>query len=120
MLNESCTLNNGQDSIGLIGASGTGMQEISCLIDRYGGGISHAIGVGGRDLNSTVGGISTLMALDALDADTMTESIVLVSKPPPKDVATRVLERIGQYRWQVQSLRHTRFHLGLNRLEIRP
>ncbi|MGI9410348.1 MAG: acyl-CoA synthetase FdrA, partial [Hyphomicrobiaceae bacterium] len=83
-------------NIGLIGASGTGMQEISCLIDRYGGGISHAIGVGGRDLNATIGGISTLMALDALIADTMTEKIVLVSKPPPKDVAARVLERIGQ------------------------
>ena len=83
-------------NIGLIGASGTGMQEISCLIDRYGGGISHAIGVGGRDLNATVGAISTLMALDALIADTTTEKIVLVSKPPPKDVAARVLERIGQ------------------------
>jgi FdrA protein len=83
-------------SIGLIGASGTGMQEISCLIDRYGGGISHAIGVGGRDLSTVVGGISTLMAFDALDADTKTERIVLVSKPPPQDVATRVLERIGQ------------------------
>ena len=82
--------------IGLIGASGTGMQEISCLIDRYGGGISHAIGVGGRDLSTEVGGISTLMAFDALDADTTTERIVLVSKPPPQDVATRVLERIGQ------------------------
>ncbi len=82
-------------SIGLIGASGTGMQEISCLIARGGGGISQAIGVGGRDLSEAVGGITTLMALDALDADSETAHIVLVSKPPSAGVAARVMERIG-------------------------
>ena len=82
--------------IGLIGASGTGTQEVSCLIAQYGGGISHAIGVGGRDLKSEVGGISTLMALDALDADPATKQIVLISKPPPTDVASRVLDRIAE------------------------
>ena len=81
--------------IGIIGASGTGTQEISCLIARYGGGISHAIGVGGRDLKTEVGGISTLMALDALATDAATAHIVLVSKPPPAEVAARVLERIA-------------------------
>jgi FdrA protein len=82
--------------VGLVGASGTGTQEVSCLIAQYGGGISHAIGVGGRDLKSEVGGISTLMALDALDADLMTKRIVLISKPPPDDVAATVLARIAQ------------------------
>jgi len=82
--------------IGLIGASGTGTQEVSCLIARYGGGISHAIGVGGRDLKTQVGGISTLMALDALDADPATKHIVLISKPPPGDVTSRVLDRISK------------------------
>jgi FdrA protein len=81
--------------IGIIGASGTGTQEVSCLIAQYGGGVSHAIGVGGRDLKSEVGGISTLMALDALDADPMTRRIVLISKPPPDDVARAVLARVG-------------------------
>ncbi|SVC54504.1 uncharacterized protein METZ01_LOCUS307358, partial [marine metagenome] len=81
--------------IGLIGASGTGTQEVSCLISQYGGGISHAIGVGGRDLKTEVGGISTLMALDALDTDPMTKKIVLISKPPPVDVASLVLDRIA-------------------------
>ena len=81
--------------IGLIGASGTGTQEVSSLISQYGGGISHAIGVGGRDLKTEVGGISTLMALDALDADPMTKKIVLISKPPPADVASLVLDRIA-------------------------
>ncbi|MEK9723923.1 MAG: transcriptional regulator, partial [Rhodospirillaceae bacterium] len=85
-------------AVGLIGASGTGTQEVSCLIDQYGGGVSHAIGVGGRDLKSEVGGISTLMALDMLDADPMTEQVVLISKPPPDDVATAVLERVAASR----------------------
>ncbi len=82
-------------NIGLIGASGTGMQEISCLIAQGGGGISQAIGVGGRDLSEAVGGITTLMALDALDADPGTTHVVLVSKPPSPQVAARVVERIG-------------------------
>ncbi len=68
--------------IGIIGASGTGIQEVSCLIARAGGGISHAIGTGGRDLRAEVGAITTLMAIDALDADAETKHVVLVSKPP--------------------------------------
>jgi succinyl-CoA synthetase alpha subunit len=82
-------------TVGLIGASGTGMQEISCLIARGGGGISQAIGVGGRDLSEAVGGITTLMALDALDADPGTAHIVLVSKPPSAGTAARIVARIG-------------------------
>jgi FdrA protein len=81
--------------IGIIGASGTGIQEVSCLIARGGRGISHAIGVGGNDLKEAVGGITTLMALDALDADPGTAHIVLISKPPAEGVAARVVERIA-------------------------
>ena len=82
--------------IGIIGASGTGIQEISCLIARAGRGVSHAIGTGGRDLQAEVGAITTLMAIDALDADAVTKHVVLVSKPPAADVARLVLERIGR------------------------
>ena len=82
--------------IGIIGASGTGIQEISCLIARSGGGVSHAIGVGGRDLKAEVGGITTLMAIDLLDADPKTDHIVLVSKPAASTVAARVAARIGE------------------------
>ncbi len=85
-------------SVGIIGASGTGIQEVSCLIDRFGGGVSHAIGVGGRDLSREVGGLSTLMAVDMLDADPATESLVLISKPPPADLAAQVLERVSASR----------------------
>ena len=68
--------------IGAIAASGTGLQELSVLIHRGGGGISHGIGVGGRDLGDDVQGLSTFMALDALEADPGTRHIVIVSKPP--------------------------------------
>lgn len=81
--------------IAIVGASGTGTQEITCLIAQGGGGVSQAIGVGGRDLKPEIGGITTLMALDALDRDPQTRHIVLVSKPPAAEVAARVIDRIA-------------------------
>lgn len=80
--------------IGVVGASGTGIQEVTCLIAQNGGGISHAIGVGGRDLKSEVGGVSTLMALDALAADAATKHIALIAKPPGADVTAKVLAKL--------------------------
>ena len=84
--------------IGIVGASGTGLQEISSLISRAGEGISHAIGVGGRDLKEAVGGVMTLAAIDALDRDAATARIILISKPPELAVASRVLQRVAQSR----------------------
>ena len=81
--------------IGIVGASGTGTQEVSCLISEAGAGISHAIGVGGRDLKKEIGGITTLMAIDAFDSDPETDHVVLISKPPHPDVARSVVERIS-------------------------
>jgi FdrA protein len=83
-------------NIGIVGASGTGIQEVTTLISNNGGGISHAIGVGGRDLKDEIGGISTLMAIDRLDADPATKQIVLISKPPGKNVLPKIMGRIGQ------------------------
>lgn len=82
--------------IGIVAASGTGLQEVSTLVARNGQGISHAIGVGGRDLKEAVGGITTLMSIDALDRDPGTEQIVLISKPPEPSVAKSVLDRVGK------------------------
>jgi succinyl-CoA synthetase alpha subunit len=78
-------------NIGLVGASGTGLQQVSSLIDRRGGGISQAIGVGSHDLHQQVGGISMLQGIEALAADPATRVIVLISKPPAADVANKVL-----------------------------
>jgi len=80
--------------IGIVSASGTGLQEVAALITRMGGGISHGIGVGGRDLDARIGALGTLAAIDALAADPATAKIVLISKPPAAEVALRVLERI--------------------------
>ncbi len=79
--------------IGVIGASGTGIQQVTSLIDQYGLGVSHAIGTGGRDLKSEVGGATMLRAIDELDADPDTSVVVLVSKPPAREVADKVLTR---------------------------
>jgi FdrA protein len=73
--------------VGLVAASGTGAQQVLCLLDHAGTGISAALGVGGRDLSAAVGGRSARAALATLDADPATELIVVVSKPPAPDVA---------------------------------
>jgi FdrA protein len=85
-------------AIGLIGASGTGLQEVSCLLAQAGTGISQAIGVGSRDLSREVGGLATLAAIDLLDDDPTTEHIVLISKPPHPQVITTLLDRVGRSR----------------------
>ncbi len=76
--------------VGVVGASGTGIQQLCCLLDDAGIGVRHALGTGSRDLSEPVGGISTLQALDALDADPGVEVIVVVSKPPDPAVAGQV------------------------------
>lgn len=78
-------------TVGLVAASGTGLQQVSCLIHRAGAGVSQAIGVGGRDLHAGVDGAMMLDALERLAADPGTAVIVLISKPPDAAVAARVL-----------------------------
>ncbi len=84
-----------QGAIGIVGASGTGLQQVACLVDRRGAGISHAIGAGGRDLSRQVGGTTTLRGLAMLAADPGTDRIVLVSKPPDEAVMRRLLDAAG-------------------------
>lgn len=78
-------------NIGVVGASGTGTQAVTAHIHNLGGGISHAIGTGGRDLKSEVGAITAHQALDALVRDEETKVIVLISKPPSPDVAASLI-----------------------------
>lgn len=82
-------------SVGVIGASGTGMQVVTCLLARSGMGISQAIGTGSRDLTSDVGGASMLQALDLLARDPATEAVVVVSKVPSPSVADAVVARLA-------------------------
>ncbi|HEY1297635.1 MAG TPA: oxidoreductase [Chloroflexota bacterium] len=82
-------------SIGVVGASGTGIQEVVSLVHQAGRGISHAIGTGSRDLHAAVGGITTLAAIALLAEDPQTETIVLVSKPSDPSVARTVLRALA-------------------------
>ncbi len=78
--------------IGVVSASGTGLQEVTSLIAKAGSGVSQAIGTGGRDLKrEEVGGITTLMAVEALKNDPDTSVIAVISKPPAPAVAERVI-----------------------------
>ena len=78
-------------AIGLVGASGTGLQHITARIHQLGGGITQALGTGGRDLSAAVGGIAARQALDLLARDPETRVIVIVSKPPAPAVAEEIL-----------------------------
>ncbi|WP_140920907.1 acyl-CoA synthetase FdrA [Limnobaculum xujianqingii] len=80
-------------AIGVVAASGTGLQEVSCRIDQLGAGISQALGTGGHDLHEEIGGISMLFGVDALANDPETQVIVLISKPPARPVAERILQQ---------------------------
>jgi FdrA protein len=78
--------------VGIVGASGTGIQAASVLIDRAGSGISHAIGTGGRDLSEEVGGRTMIQGIRLLAEDEGTRALLLLSKPPHPKVMERVLE----------------------------
>ena len=78
--------------IGLVAASGTGLQQVSVRIHQLGGGITHAFGTGGRDLSQDVGAVTARQGLDLLSRDPDTKVIVLVSKPPSSEVAGELLE----------------------------
>jgi FdrA protein len=81
--------------IGLVAASGTGLQEVTCRIHNLGGGVSQALGTGGRDLKEEIGGITMLQGLAALAADSHTRVIVLISKPPAPAIARQIEAAAG-------------------------
>ena len=83
-------------SIGIVGASGTGIQEVSCMIDRLGEGCMHALGTGGRDLSDEVGAITMIDALAALNRHDPTDVILVISKPPAPKVRDKVMGILQQ------------------------
>ena len=78
--------------VGIVAAAGTGMQEVASLVHNWGIGVSHGIGVGGRDLSEKVGGLMTVKAMELLEKDKDTEIILLVSKPAPIKVVKKIIE----------------------------
>lgn len=81
-------------NIGIVAASGTGLQEVTTIISNNGGGISNAFGTGGRDIQDTVGGKMMLYCLDLLIKDTNTDIIVIVSKPPQEGVLEKIKQKL--------------------------
>ena len=81
-------------NIGLVAAAGTGLQEVTVLIDQLGGGVSQALGTGGRDLKAEVEGRMMSLCLDALEQDPETEVIVILSKPPAQSVMQKMLRQL--------------------------
>jgi FdrA protein len=82
-------------NIGIVAASGTGLQEVSCLISNAGIGISQAIGTGGRDVKEKVDGLMFLQGIRALADDDQTHVILLVSKPPDQVVLEKIIREVG-------------------------
>jgi FdrA protein len=80
--------------VGIVSASGTGLQEASTLLAKMNVGVSQGIGTGGRDLKDAVGGLTMLQGLKALQADPGTQVLLLISKPPAPAVAERVLAQV--------------------------
>ncbi|MCH9673476.1 MAG: oxidoreductase [Gammaproteobacteria bacterium] len=82
-------------NVGVISASGTGLQVLSVLVDQAGGGLSSGFGVGGRDLDDRIGGLSTQAALELLLDDDKTQRVVLISKPPGPETARTIFQRMA-------------------------
>lgn len=90
--------------VGIIGASGTGIQELITIIDRLGCGVTNAIGIGGRDLNAAIGGITMMDMIDAMEQDETVKVVVIVSKPPAKEVRDKIAARLSDYSKPVVAL----------------
>ena len=90
--------------IGIIAASGTGLQEVSSIISEEGFGISQAIGTGGRDIKEAVGGMMFISSLEALKDDENTKVIVLVSKPPHPTVLKKINNKLKEISKPVVSI----------------
>lgn len=80
--------------VGIVGAAGTGIQEVSTLIHRWGSGVSHAVGTGSNDISDAIGGLTTIDGLRKLVRDARTEVIVIVSKPPAPQVEVEILKEV--------------------------
>ncbi len=78
--------------IGVVGASGTGTQEVTVQIHKLGEGLSQVIGTGGRDLKEQIGGLMMIQGFESLIADPETDLIVLISKPPAPSVAEKIYQ----------------------------
>ena len=80
--------------VGIVAAAGTGAQEAACLVAAHGSGVSHIVGVGGRDLSHDVGGLMFRCAIAMLADDPGTDTLLLVSKPPDREAVQALASKL--------------------------
>lgn len=104
---------NNRGPFGIVGASGTGIQHVAAMLHEAGSGVSQTIGTGGNDCKDAVGGIMMLMGIDAMEADSETKYIALISRKPGDTVLPKILERIKTCKKPVVAL-----FMGCDRTEV--
>ena len=81
--------------VGIVASAGTGIQEVSCMLDSIGLGVSAALGVGGTDVSEAVGGLMMKDCLGMLEKDPGTRMIIIVAKTPKAKVIREVMDHVG-------------------------
>lgn len=79
--------------VAVLSSSDGALREVTTLVHHYGAGVSRAVCTHAYDLSEEGAGRSTLAAIEALEGDSDTMVVVILSTPPAPAVATRVLER---------------------------
>ena len=77
--------------VGIVASAGTGIQEVSTMLDRIGLGVSAALGVGGTDVSEKVGGLMMKDCLRLLEKDDETRLIMIIAKTPKEGVIREVM-----------------------------
>lgn len=85
-------------SIGLTGASGTGLQEVLSIIDSLDDGISQVLGTGGRDLTEEIGAAMMLDTLMALERDSRTNIIGIIAKTATVTSIQKILDKVKNFK----------------------
>ena len=82
--------------VGIVASAGTGIQEVSIMMDRIGLGVSAAIGVGGSDVSEQVGGLMMKDSLGLLERDGGTRLIMIIAKTPKAKVIREVMRHVEE------------------------
>ena len=80
--------------VGIVASAGTGIQEVSIMLDRIGLGVSAALGVGGTDVSERVRGLMMKDCLGLLEKDDKTRTIMIIAKTPRARVIQEVMAHV--------------------------
>jgi FdrA protein len=83
--------------VGIIAAAGTGLQEVSSLLDQCDIGVKYGLGVGANDPKEKIGGLMMLEALKVLEELPDIEIMTIVSKPPSLRAKKLIIDYIVKH-----------------------